>query len=298
MKFTVEPGQINIVQSQYINDVLNRFQMTNLPSKARSVPMTSATFRVISSPTINSPSLCIEDTALYLQIVGSLQWLSCMTRPDIIFATSYLTRYSHKPTNAHLEAAKGVLRYLRSTIDRGICYSAAANQGLGAFTDATSGDHLDPKSTSGYLFKLAGSPISWCKVKQSIQAGSTADAEYLAATLAAKEGRFIQRLLADLPNSRHVSDLQRPLTLKCDSTNAIANMSRPSLNKRTLHLDVAYHFVHESVQQGWIKPLHVSTDDMAADGLTKTLDTQKYKTFLVLLGLMDLLSNLGSKRAC
>ncbi|KAL5606035.1 uncharacterized protein BROUX77_003228 [Berkeleyomyces rouxiae] len=285
--FSVEPGQINLVQTQYIADLMDRFQMSHLPAKARAVPMTGTTFRNISSPALNSPALNSEDTALYLQMVGSLQWLSCMTRPDITFATSYLARYSHRATTAHLEAAKGVLRYLRSTPTRGICYSASANQGLEAYTDAAFGDHLDRKSTSGYLFKLAGSPISWRAVKQSIQAGSTADAEYLAATIAAKEARYIRRLLADLPQSRNESDLQRPLTLFCDSTNAIANMSRPSINKRTLHLDSAYHFIHEAVQSGWIKPTHVSTENMAADGLTKALDNQKYVIFVRLLGLMD-----------
>ncbi|KAL5604504.1 uncharacterized protein BROUX77_004690 [Berkeleyomyces rouxiae] len=298
IQFSVEPGQISLVQTQYVADLMDRFQVSHLPAKVRAVPMSGTTFRNISSPAPNSPALNTEDTALYLQIVGSLQWLSCMTRPDITFATSHLARYSHRTTTAHLEAAKGVLRYLRSTLTRGICYSASANQGLEVYTDAAFGDHLDRKSTSGYLFKLAGSPISWRAVKQSIQAGSTADAEYLAATIAAKEARYIRRLLADLPQSRNESDLQRPLTLFCDSTNAIANMSRPSINKRTLHLDSAYHFIHEAVQSGWIKPTHVSTENMAADGLTKTLDSQKYAVFLRLLGLVDQAHNSEIKRAC
>ncbi|KAL2887334.1 hypothetical protein HOO65_050455 [Ceratocystis lukuohia] len=167
-----------------------------------------------------------------------------------------------------------------------IWYSESANQGLKAYTEAAFGDHLDRRSTSGYPFKLAGSPVSWRTVEQTIQAGATADAEYIAATLATKQARFLRNLLGELA-TRKIANLQQPLFLHCDRTNAIANMNRPEITKRSLRIDAAYHFVHDAVQQGWIKRVHVGTQDMAADGLTKALVKIKRADFTRLLSLTD-----------
>ena len=41
------------------------------------------------------------------------------------------------------------------------------------------GDQEDRKSTSGYLFQMAGGPVSWKSRKQDSVALSTAEAEYI-----------------------------------------------------------------------------------------------------------------------
>ena len=46
----------------------------------------------------------------------------------------------------------------------------------------------DSKSQTGYFFLLNGGAISWCSSKQSIMAGSTCEAEYIAASEATNEG--------------------------------------------------------------------------------------------------------------
>lgn len=54
------------------------------------------------------------DEVQFKQIVGSLMYLTS-TRPDLMFATSLLSRYMSKPTNVHLQVAKKILRYLKGT---------------------------------------------------------------------------------------------------------------------------------------------------------------------------------------
>ena len=44
------------------------------------------------------------------------------------------------------------------------------------------------KSQTGYVFILNGGALSWCSSKQSVVAGSTCEAEYIAASEAANEG--------------------------------------------------------------------------------------------------------------
>ena len=49
-------------------------------------------------------------------------------------------------------------------------------------------DPDDSKSQTGYVFLLNGGAVSWCSSKHSVMAGSTCEAEYIAASEAANEG--------------------------------------------------------------------------------------------------------------
>jgi hypothetical protein len=91
-------------------------------------------------------------------------WLAMITRPDITFCTNHLAQYLVNPTKDHVDAALDILRYLNSTIRRGMCLTGGTDNDLdlrcfvdAAFTD----DRMDRKPSSGYVFKLAGGPISW-----------------------------------------------------------------------------------------------------------------------------------------
>ena len=62
----------------------------------------------------------LEDT--YRSLVGSLNWLSATTRPDIATITNILTAYLHKSIPSHLAAVKHVIKYIKGTTDLGICF--------------------------------------------------------------------------------------------------------------------------------------------------------------------------------
>jgi len=58
----------------------------------------------------------------YQSIVGSLLYAAIATRPDITQAVGVVAKFSSKPNEAHLTAAKRILRYLKGTLNLAIKY--------------------------------------------------------------------------------------------------------------------------------------------------------------------------------
>jgi hypothetical protein len=64
----------------------------------------------------------LVDATLYRQITGSLMYLT-NSRPDICFVVNTLSQYLVDPRHVHLVALKHVMRYLKGTLDYGLCYT-------------------------------------------------------------------------------------------------------------------------------------------------------------------------------
>ena len=125
------------------------------------------------------------DQGLYQSAVGSLLYLSAGTIPDITYAVSKVAKYCAEPTKQHWLAVK---RYLKDTLNFGLLYSRDSSKDCVGYSDADwGGDIDDRKSTSGYLFQIGGTAVSWRSKKQTCVALSTAEAEYMALASAAQE---------------------------------------------------------------------------------------------------------------
>jgi hypothetical protein len=122
------------------------------------------------------------------------------TRPDLAFTVSTLSKYCSNPAPEHAIAVQQVLCYLQKTANIGITYSSQENPavidvtnrlistGITGFTDSDwAGDKDTCKSTSGYVFLLYSSTVSWKSTKQNVVAISSTEAEYIACSDAAKE---------------------------------------------------------------------------------------------------------------
>ena len=212
----------------------------------------------------------------YQSLVGSLMYLSVCTRPDIAYAVGCLARFSSKPNRSHWTAAKRVLRYLKGTANCGIAFTRSESEECIGFSDADwAGDQQDRRSTSGYLFLMAGGPVSWKSKRQGCVALSTAEAEYMALSLAAQETIWIRRLLTELGKKP-----KGPTVLMEDNQSAIAMAKNPQFHSRAKHIDIRHHFIREKVNEGDIKLIYCPTGDMIADMFTKGLTQHRLKNLM------------------
>eukprot|EP00253_Pinus_taeda_P025197 PITA_25197 len=105
---------------------------------------------------------------------------------DIKHAVSLIFKFMERQKEAHWQAVKRILRYVKGTKRFGISYIASECSDLIGYTDSNwVGSVDDRKSTSGYVFHMGSGAISWASKKQPIVALSTAEAKYVAATTAA-----------------------------------------------------------------------------------------------------------------
>ena len=83
------------------------------------------------------------------------------TRPYISHAVGVVSRYMANPGKEHWSAVKWVFRYLRGTSDYCITYNRSSEFVCRHVDSNFAGDLDKRRSTSGYVFTLAGGAISW-----------------------------------------------------------------------------------------------------------------------------------------
>ena len=164
----------------------------------------------------------------YQSIVGGLLYAATNTRPDVAYSVGLLCRAMAKPTKELFDVALRVLSYLHRHKNVGLCYESS-NQPVHGMTDS---DWAVKHSTSGYVFTLAQAAISWSSKRQPTIALSSCEAEIVAASEAAKEAIFLDRLCSEL-GFKHGDD---PIQLFCDNRAAIDSSYNPENHARTKHI--------------------------------------------------------------
>ena len=221
-------------------------------------------------------------TQPYSALVGSLNYLALCTRPDLAQAVGVLARYMSAPTEAHWGVALGVVRYLRGTQDLGLVYSRSGQGVVVGFCDADfAGDRDQRRSTTGYVFLAAGGAISWSSQRQKTVALSTAEAEYQAASAAAREALWMRQLMQDLAVPLYC------ISIRSDNQAALTLLANPVLSQRSKHIDVIHHFARERAERGEVGFNYIPTAEMAADFLTKSVPESTFQRCRVAVGMRN-----------
>ena len=127
------------------------------------------------------------DAKKYRRSIGCLRYL-IHTRPDLSYSIGVLSRYMLDPKESHDAELKQVLGYLRGSLSYGLTYKRANTVGMLGYSDSSLNvDADDGKSITRHIFYLNESPITWCSQKKETVALSSCEAEFMAATEAAKQ---------------------------------------------------------------------------------------------------------------
>ncbi|XP_026735084.1 uncharacterized protein K02A2.6-like [Trichoplusia ni] len=89
--------------------------------------------------TINNKS---DISIPYQCLIGSLMYLSVLTRPDISYSVSYMCQFNNCFTKEHWRHAKRILRYLKNNKHYAFKYDSGQNSGIVGYVDADWGSDV------------------------------------------------------------------------------------------------------------------------------------------------------------
>ncbi|ESW98399.1 Polyprotein (gag/pol) of Ty1/Copia retrotransposon [Ogataea parapolymorpha DL-1] len=265
MDITQTSSQVHLSLHSYIFQLLQHTGM--LDCNPVHIPFASSTYLMDSSPLDGS------DITEYRSLVGKLLFAANTGRPDISYAVSYLSRYMQTPLEEHMRGVKHLLRYLKGSMNMGITYQRRQSFKLTGYTDADwGGSKEDRKSTSGYVFMLGDSPITWRSKKQEVVALSTTEAEYIALSDGVKELLWLDQLINQIDLK-----LESIPVIWSDNTSCISLANHPHAHPRTKHIDIRHHHIRETLQRNKFVLKHMDTHHMIADIFTKGLARPQFE---------------------
>ena len=172
-------GTIWLIQCPYWEHILLWFNLENVTP--RNVPLPPGIILDSDmSPKTKSEKREMKDNPYHL-ILSLVIWGQLATCPDLSFSVSLLARFQANLGIEHWWALMHVIGYIKNTIDYGLTYLCEFDLSPSAFVDTDYGGCRDTRrSTSGYVFTMAGGAITWSSKWQATISLSTVKAEYVA----------------------------------------------------------------------------------------------------------------------
>ena len=252
----------------------------------------------------------------YQMLIGMLNWIVCLGRMDVAFATTSLSRFTACPRAGHLERALRIFGYLKKNKNRRIVvdsrdpilvggedalaqdyteifkntYPDAAEEvdadvpiplidelEIVTFVDSDHAhDKVTRRSITGILIVVGRTPVFFSSKRQGAIETSTYGAEFCAMRSAVEEVQSVRYMLRCLGVK-----VTRASLLCGDNLGVIQNctMSESLLKKK--HVAIAFHKTREASAAGIVHPIKTKGSDNYSDLLTKAITG---KTFWKLYG--------------
>jgi hypothetical protein len=275
LMYNREDRRMEINAESAIDTILKKFRMENCRALLVPIVKNQTKMKDADEPDLNFP---------IRSLVGSLQYVAGLCRPDTSFACGKVAQGVSAPTQGVVSDAKRILAYLKGTKQQGISYSPEeerkfmevygkiaekSGKSIGntvGFADADyAGCTVSFKSTSGCILYHRGCPIVWSAKRQSIRATSTCESEYCALY-------DLLRITQSQGFLDWFQDQGTLPTLFSDNQSALALASTSVTTKKSKHMEVRLHTLRD-----FAKDLcYVPTEVNKADPLTKPVPGDKY----------------------
>jgi hypothetical protein len=225
LEFWQSTKNIFLNQGKYSVEIPKRFDM--LECKSMNTPMETKLKLLVDT------SSKLVDFSQYRKIIGLLMYLM-NTRTYICFVVNTLSQYLVEPRHVHLVDAKHVMRYLKGTLDFGICYNGDDEFRLVGYTDSDWDRSVSDRNiTSRCCFILGLAMTSWKSMKQSSISLSTTKEEHIATCSSSCESIWLQKLLIGLFDM----DMEETVIL-CDNQSCIKMTKKPMFHDKSKHIEI------------------------------------------------------------
>ena len=152
---------------------------------------------------------------------------------------------------------------------------------LQGYVDADfAGDINSRKSTTGFVFTLGATAISWASNLQKIVTLSTTEAEYVAATEIGKEMIWLHGFLDELGKKQEMG------ILHSDNQSAIFLAKILAFHSKSKYIQTKYHSIHYLVEDKLVILEKIFGSKNSTDMLTKGVTVKKLKLCAASVGLL------------
>ena len=303
---------LHMNQTHYVKKMLQDFYMETDKHKCTEISLNR--YDALCSAGSNDQRI---DQRQYQQTIESLMYTAIHTHLNIFFVLDWLSQYLNDSVKHHEQALKRLLQYIQSTANLEIMYRLSESQNLVEYSDSDyASDKLNQKSILGHVYMLGEEQVSWASQKQKSILGhvymleeesvswasqkqksvttSTIKTEYMTMSMCTKTEVWLTQILRDMrldkyfDSNSYCASIQEnethkqssSLQLKRNNQAVLTLIKNVHVHERSKHIDIIYHHIWDLHWRNQIEVNFVSSQDMIADSLMKSLSRQNFKNFV------------------
>ena len=261
-----------------------------------------------------TPLLDLDGHRKFQMVLGMLQWLMSIGRPDLSQVVASLNRFGAAPREGHLELAIRAFGYIKQTPNKVIAidsrplpihrngpdFDALIPDFLQDYPDAkeeianhfpkpfgpamettilVDSDHAHDKATrkslTGLLAYVGSTPVLWLSKRQGSIASSTYAAEFSALRTATEEAISLRYMLRCL-GCYVPTDGSCPTKIFGDNLAVIQSSQNPAADLSKKHVAISFHTVREAIAARIIEPYWLKGKYNMSDIMTKQIPKPEF----------------------
>jgi hypothetical protein len=262
--FSVE-GEVRVTMDHCTTDILSGCGVNT----ARATPAASTLFDVRD----DAPAASEHEKAWFHTHVAKMLYLAKRVRPECLTAVAFLSTRVQACDGDDIAKLRRLLGYIVGAPNRGIVLRVGPTMSVSAFIDAAYGVHTSSgKSHSGCAVVLGlGGPVFAKSGKQKIVTKSSTEAELVALSDTASQAIFLMNFV-----EAQGYDVG-PAILYQDNMSCMSLMKRGGpASERSRHIDIRHFWLSERAEKGEVKIVHMPTERMVANILTKPVQGAQF----------------------
>ena len=308
MQIEYSGGVLSMNVQAKIEDLFDKYPFLKKISRYRNTPHGPV---VTDPPNPEDDSLTDFQVQLrdnFASIVGSCIYFSVTCRPDISTIVGKSCQGMHNPKKIHVMYLELLVQYLKEHKDVKLTYSrhslAAGLMGdlskrypelvdlpqapIVGFSDANwlskveSGERM--RSVSGSCFYCFGNLVQWSSKRQSLTAGSTMEAELIAASSAADSAVWYHSFQESYPLIFGITGKPESVPLLIDNQAALSVANHPVSSPRTRHICLREFRIRDFHEAGKVRPFWCPGTHNVADHFSKLLEKVNFHKCRAALG--------------